>query len=448
MSALGPIFRRMLPDTITGRAVAILLVALTLSHLVSMWWYQTRLSDQADLADERIAAERIAAVKRTVILVPPDDREKTAHLHSGRGLDVHWSAIPLVQQDRSPDERLDLLTRRLQQLVPDLDEEGLRVAYGAKNDGADHVMQVSVQLPDGSWINARVTTLGSAAIADFHLLVPTALMALAIFAVSVFLVRVCTAEFKALTRAARRLGVDVSAPPLPVRGPEEVREAAQAFNEMQERIRSLLTDRTQMLAAVSHDLRTPITTIRLRAEFLEEGEERDRILAQLDEMEEMVSATLSFLRDDRGREEAKVLHIGALLETICNDLSDTGRPVSYDGPADVTFQGRPVALKRALINLIDNAVKYGGQAMVSLRAHQDRVVIWIEDKGPGIPEGEFERVFGPFYRIEASRNRATGGFGLGLTVARSVIKAHGGEITLINLPDSGLRAEVSLPRVN
>jgi signal transduction histidine kinase len=272
-------------------------------------------------------------------------------------------------------------------------------------------------------------------------------MSLAIFVVSVFLVRVCTAGFKTLTRAARRLGVEVTAPPLPIRGPEEVREAAQAFNEMQERIRNLLTDRTQMLAAISHDLRTPITAIRLRAEFIEEGEDRDRILAQLDEMEAMVSATLSFLRDDSGREEAKVLDIGALLETICDDIADAGRPVSFDGPADVTLRCRPIALKRAFTNLIDNAVKYGGTATVSLKAHPDRVVVQIDDEGSGIPEAEMERVFGPFYRLEVSRNRGTGGFGLGLTVARSIIKAHGGDLILANRATRGLRVAVSLPRV-
>jgi signal transduction histidine kinase len=441
------ILGRLLPDTITGRAVAILLVALTLSHFASMWWYQSRLADQAGMADERVAAERIAAIKKAVLAAPAEDREHTAHTLSGRGIDAHWSAIPLVQQEQRLDRRLEQLEGRLRQLVPDLNENGLRVAYSVKGDGADHVMLVSVRLADGSWINARAAALGTAASVDPHFLVPTALMALAIFAVSVFLVRVCTAEFKILTRAARRLGVDVTAPPLPVRGPEEVREAAEAFNEMQERIRTLLTDRTQMLAAISHDLRTPITTMRLRAEFLEDGEERDRILAQLDEMEAMVSATLSFLRDDGGREDAKVLHIGALLETICDDMADAGRSVRYDGPADVMLRGRPVALKRAFTNLVDNAVKYGGRAVVSLMAHPDRVVVQVDDEGPGIPEAELERVFGPFYRLEVSRNRATGGFGLGLTVARSVIAAHGGELVLANRSTAGLRATVSLPRV-
>lgn len=445
MARMAAALRSLVPDTIVGRAVAILLVALALSHLLSMVWYQSYLSYQADLADERVTAERIAAVKQAVMALPPEERESAAHSLSGRGLTAHWSAIPLVEQASTRDDRIDMLARRLQQLVPGIDGNGLRVAYAAKGYGADHVLLVSTRLPDGSWINARATALSALDRQDRHFIVPTTLMSLAILAVSIYLVRVCTAEFRSIARAARRLGVDVTAPPLPIHGPEEVREAATAFNEMQGRIRALVTDRTQMLAAISHDLRSPITTIRLRAEFIEEGEERDRILAQLDEMEAMVSATLSFLRDDGGREGTKVVDISALLATICDDLSDAGRPAYFQGPTGVTIRCRPIGLKRALANLIENAVKYGASATVILETLPDRLVISIDDEGRGIPDTELETVFNPFYRLEESRNRETGGFGLGLTVARSVIKGHGGDLVLENRPSGGLRALITLP---
>jgi two-component system OmpR family sensor kinase len=400
------------------------------------------------LADERVAAERVAAVKQAVMALPPGEREGAAHALSGRGLTAHWSAIPLVEDASVRDDRLDMLVRRLQQLVPGIDGNGLRVAYAAEGHGADHVLLVSTRLPDGSWINARATALSTLDRQDRHFIVPTTLMSLAILAVSIYLVRVCTAEFRSIARAARRLGVDVAAPPLPVHGPEEVREAAAAFNEMQSRIRTLVTDRTQMLAAISHDLRSPITAIRLRAEFIEEGEERDRILAQLDEMEAMVSATLSFLRDDGGREESKVVDVSALLVTICDDLSDAGRPACFQGPTSATMRCRPLGLKRALTNLIENAVKYGASAAVILKALPNRLEISVDDKGPGIPDAELEKVFNPFYRLEESRNRETGGFGLGLTVARSIIRGHGGDLVLENRPAGGLRATVTLPRIS
>jgi two-component system OmpR family sensor kinase len=444
---MAAVLRSLVPDTIVGRAVAILLLALALSHLLSMAWYRSYLSQQADLADERVVAERIAAVKQAVMALPPGERESAAHSLSGRGLTAHWSAIPLVEDASVRDDRLDMLVRRLQQLVPGIDGNGLRVAYAAEGHGADHVLLVSTRLPDGSWLNASATALSTVDRQDRHFIVPTTLMSLAILAVSIYLVRVCTAEFRSIARAARRLGVDVAAPPLPIHGPEEVREAAAAFNEMQNRIRTLVTDRTQMLAAISHDLRSPITAIRLRAEFIEEGDERDRILTQLDEMEAMVSATLSFLKDDGGREETRVVEVGALLETICDDMADAGRPVRFDGPTGATMRCRPMALKRALTNLIENAVKYGGSTTVSLAALPDHLTVSIDDNGPGIPEAEMETVFNPFYRLEASRNRETGGFGLGLTVARSVIKGHGGDLVLENRSAGGLRATVTLPRV-
>lgn len=447
MGRMVATLRSLVPDTIVGRAVAILLLALALSHLLSMVWYRSYLSHQADLADERVAAERIAAVKQAVMALPSGDRESAAHSLSGRGLTAHWSAIPLVEEAPVLDDRLNMLVHRLQQLVPEIDGNGLRVAYAAEGHGADHVLLVSTRLPDGSWINARATALSSLDRQDRHFIVPTTLMSLAILAVSIYLVRVCTAEFRSIAHAARRLGVDVTAPPLPVHGPEEVREAAAAFNEMQNKIRTLVTYRTQMLAAISHDLRSPITAIRLRTEFIEEGEERDRILAQLDEMEAMVSATLSFLRDDGGREEAKVVDVSALLATICDDLSDAGHPVTFRGPTGTTMRCRPIGLKRAFANLIENALKYGGRACVTLRALPNRLEISVDDEGPGISDTELEKVFNPFYRLEDSRNRETGGFGLGLTVARSIIRGHGGDVFLENRRAGGLQVTTNLPRI-
>ena len=215
--------------------------------------------------------------------------------------------------------------------------------------------------------------------------------------------------------------------------------------EEQGRIDRLIADRTQALAAVSHDLRTPIARLRLRAGFVEDGEAARAIDADLDEMEAMITATLAYLRGEAEQEQLRVTNLAAILETLCDDATDAGRNVSYDGPSQVRLACRPIAIKRALANLINNAVKYGGAARVTLRDHASSVEVAVEDDGPGIPESELEAVFTPFRRLESSRNRETGGTGLGLTIARNILRAHGGDVVLRNRPEGGLSAVASLP---
>jgi signal transduction histidine kinase len=273
-------------------------------------------------------------------------------------------------------------------------------------------------------------------------------MAAAICAMTILSVRSLTAPLRVLARAAERLGVDVRASPLPENGPREIRDAAHAFNGMQERIRKLITGRTEMLAAVSHDLRTPITRLRLRADFVDDEEQRDKMLRDLDEMEGMVSSTLAFLGEEARTQETRVADIAAMLDTICDEMADAGLDVRFQSKTrPVPMRCHSLALKRAFTNLIENAVKYGGKAHVLLNAALAELEIEIEDAGPGIPEREQENVFLPFYRVESSRNRETGGTGLGLTVALSAIRSHGGEITFHNLPQGGLRVTVKLPWV-
>ena len=200
-----------------------------------------------------------------------------------------------------------------------------------------------------------------------------------------------------------------------------------------------------MLAAISHDLKTPITRLRLRAEFIDDDDQRGRMLADLDEMEQMIAATLAFARDDAASEPRLKLDLAAMVQGMVEDMQDLGADCSYDGPEALVIKGRPVALKRAITNLIDNAVKYGGGARVGLADREGVVRLIIDDDGPGIPEAAFERVFAPFVRLETSRSRATGGTGLGLAVARAAALAHGGAIALANRPGGGLRVTFTLP---
>jgi signal transduction histidine kinase len=246
-------------------------------------------------------------------------------------------------------------------------------------------------------------------------------------------------------RAAERFGVDSTAAPIAEGGPREIRIAIRAFNRMQERLRRYVNDRTQMLAAMSHDLRTPLNRLRLRAEFIEDSEQQRRMFADLEAMNLMIDQTLAFTRDDARREPRRLVDLGVLVEDICEDAADGGASVSYAGPRGVNVCCRPTALGRAVANLVDNAVKYAGAVQVRLLPGPDRVVISIEDQGPGIPPDECEKVFAPFYRLDGSRNSDTGGVGLGLSVARTIAREHGGDITLANRGNRGLCARVELP---
>jgi signal transduction histidine kinase len=230
-------------------------------------------------------------------------------------------------------------------------------------------------------------------------------------------------------------------------GTLETRQASRAFNAMQARLRALVENRTRMLAAISHDLRTPLTLLRLRAENIPDVPEREKMLANLAEMDSMVGATLAFARDEAKVEPRRRTDLTALLSSIVDDMADTGLPVTMEPGQPLIYECQSGALRRALTNLLDNAVKYGKRAHAAIRSRPHSVEITIDDEGPGIPEDELARVFQPFYRVEASRNRETGGIGLGLAIALSVIQARAGRLTLVNRPEGGLRASVTLPIV-
>jgi len=308
-------------------------------------------------------------------------------------------------------------------------------------------MMVSLPLPDKTWLNFAAPIETAEPFWSLRFGLSMAVMLLAVALLSALVVRHLTRPLATFARAAQRLGMDVKAPPLPESGPAEVRLATRAFNEMQGRIRRFVEDRTQMIAAISHDLGTPITRLRLRAEFVDDEEQRRKMLADLDDMEKMVFSALSFARDEATHEPRATVDLRTLLQRVCDDAGDAGLPVTLEvGEDAVPYGCRPVALRRALSNLIDNAVKYGSQARVSLAQGPSRVVVTIDDDGPGIPDDRREDVFKPFRRLEESRSRETGGTGLGLTVARTIVRAHGGDIALKNRDQGGLRVEVTLPR--
>jgi signal transduction histidine kinase len=304
----------------------------------------------------------------------------------------------------------------------------------------------SVQLADGRWLNVETRFPRVSAAAAVPSLISTGVMAVAISMIVVLMIRRMTRPMAHLAAAAERLGRGEMVPPVPERGPKDVRQTTHAFNRMHGRLQRFVQDRTRMLAAISHDLRTPLTSLRLRAEFVDDDATRTKILETLDEMERMTEATLAFAREEARREDTRTVDLAALVESLCEDLCDLGMEVTYSGPPSLLYPCRSVSLKRALRNLIENAVTYGRRALVTLAPADHEVQIAIDDDGPGIPEADFERAFAPFVRLEESRSQETGGIGLGMAIARSIVRGHGGDIALANRASGGLRVTLHLPR--
>ena len=306
----------------------------------------------------------------------------------------------------------------------------------------------SVILPDGRWLNVAVGTPPVVPLWGWTFVLTFLLSAFGIGVVAILSGRRIAKPMQSLAAAAGRLGRGETVEDLPEAGPLETRHTVRAFNLMRERLDRFVRDRTAMLAAISHDLRTPITSLRLHAEFVEDGETKTKLIAALDEMQRMTEDTLAFIREDMQREETRNVDLHALVDSVAADLVDLGHHISVADSGRVLAAGRPVALRRAFRNVLENAATYGSRAMVRIVQEDARLHVIIEDEGPGIPEAELEQVFEPFVRLEASRSRDTGGSGLGLAIARTIVRRHGGDVRLKNRSEGGLRTTIVLPEAD
>jgi signal transduction histidine kinase len=311
--------------------------------------------------------------------------------------------------------------------------------------GLSYVAQV--RLRDGMLVTFDARQAEPAAGWPYRLLASLAVLLLAVVALSLLAVRWTTRPLQALADAADDLGRNLHRPPMPETGPVEVARASRAFNTMQARLVAYVRERASVLAAMSHDLKTPVTRLRLRAELLPDPELRRKFTQDLQELEEMVAATLDYLRGAQGAEPVQPVDMQALLESVQADVAETGGEVALSGRPRVPYAGQPVALKRCIRNLVENAVKYGRRAQVEVRDGDTELEVLVRDEGPGLPPDELPRVFEPFHRGEPSRNRETGGTGLGLTIARAIAELHGGALTLRNRAEGGLEARLVLPRL-
>lgn len=440
--------------SMTGRVFATLIVGIGAAAAVAQWvavnerqgtieayrdYYVLERSEQIIMAADIVPAPSRKAYlsianRPSIRLEPIDTRMPTSLTHT-----------PFMRQLASrlgPAYALEQVTARPKAC----DEPREQSALFAPTMWRGICERVNVRLRDGEMVLLEVlppTVAPKSARTDYTITITLFTLSIALLAYVV--ARMSTAPLKRLAQAARALGEDINREPLKLAGASEIRQATAAFNAMQARIRQHIAQRTQMLAAITHDLQTPLTRMRLRLEKVQDSELQERLKGDLDAMQAMVREGLELARSTDTTEAMCSLDLDSLLDSVCSDASDSGQDVTLKGRANMTLMGRPLALRRCFGNLIDNAVKYGRKAMVSVERQGGKAIVRIRDEGPGIPESELACVFEPFYRVEGSRSRESGGTGLGLPIARNIVEQHGGSISLANHPEGGLVATLVLP---
>ena len=457
---------KLLPQSLFGQTLVVLLAGLVVSHLIGAWVYTADREQAVRAVGGMAAAQRIANITQLMSEAPADWRDRLVTAVSDPTFRVTLSTAPLLPSTVADQnnaaiaignvlaEELKSWAQQIRVRLPGSDAAAPMMPgpHVMMMDGGMHVMgswrdlQVSVLLNDGQWLSFATMVPKTGPAVSWQFIVSMALMGLVVLVVSIWAIGRVTAPLAAFAQAATALGKNLKAEPLQESGTREVRQATRAFNDMQTRLIRLIEGRTRMLAAISHDLRTPLTLLRLRVESAPECEDREKMLATINEMNGMIGSVLDLARSDASLENRRPMDLTALVESIVDDMKDAGFPVTMQPSSGVIYECYGAALKRAVTNLIDNAVKYGRTARVAICEVPTLLKIIVEDEGPGIPEHELSRVTEPFYRVEESRSREGGGAGLGLAITVSVIEAHGGELKLANRREGGLRAEVRLPR--
>jgi signal transduction histidine kinase len=459
--------RHLWPDRIATRIAVIMMAAMLLTQVFGYliflgdrngWWWQSRLDPAVDrlrgpieaalqmpydarvtflasISASKLAAYRIFAPQATIRTAPPLDRLRDHFLHRLPGLvDQVLVEADLPEPGPGP----------VPGPVPGFMPGPLLFGFPSMQEP----VTLWLRLADGTWFTATMPLGELLPPPPFHRWIPWLIGISTIILISLVAARGISRSLRRLAGAAEQLGINMAGQPLAETGPKEVRSVTRAFNEMQGRLQRFVEDRTRMLASISHDLRTPLSRLRLRAENLPPESEKVKIVADLDLMDRMIAATLTFARDDVAGEKRVKLDLASLLQAVCDEAIDAGGRASYRGPDYLAVEAASLALMRAVTNVTENAIKYGGVADVSLHETATVIEIRVSDAGPGIPAAELEHVFEPFYRLDLARaSNETSGSGLGLAIARHVFRAHGGDVELANAPAGGLIALMTLPRI-
>jgi signal transduction histidine kinase len=423
---------------ISGQIAALVVASIVAIHLILTASFLVHRPDQIDLSIDR-GHSQLAAAIQLLGATPAAGRPRlfTDIAQAFPQLDLASLAPGTAAGTNDPDS-------------PDLRGLHRRLGGGYRafslGQEAD-IRKVGIALPDGAMFSAKLPQDQW----QRRYWIGPWIMTLLFGAISVTLLglwaaRALTAPLSSFAKAAESFSLNGAAPPLPERGPEEIRSVAKALNRMRERITTLIDDRTKMLAAISHDLRTPITRMRLRSEFIEDDVHRSRMLDDLDQMRSMLESVLSFLRNDRKLESMTLVDVASTLQLVTDQFADMGHKVAFDGPEHAMATVRPDDLHRSVTNLVENAVRFGAEATIRLRVSPDTVTIEVEDDGPGISDARKEVMLEPFVRGDDARNMdEAAGFGLGLSIARSIVLAHGGELSLNDRAPHGLIVRIRLP---
>ncbi len=452
------------PGSLRAQTIAVVAVSLLLFHLASMVLFVFFSASTAALAREEQLAQRIATVTGFMEGVPATYRGYLAGELSGIGFEVTMTDRPPSKTgagtaDSHSDNIANLVNRTLRKEPGDVS-----AGYQSPGNTSDSLpdslviqrvegffkiqetLLVSVELRNGSWLNFKIS--GST---WEHILSASAIPSLSLMAFGVILLAAWAVNrpLRSLSRfasASEAMGRDVlGAQPLDEQGPRELRDAALAFNKMQRRVQRLLQTRNQMLGAVSHDFRTPLTRLRLRAESIADDIQREKAIRDIEEMEHMIALTLAYARDESAEEAREPVLLDEMIRGVIEAMDCGPRCKQTGCVPDLIVECQPTALRRVVQNIIENALRYAGELKVTTGSDDSGVTMDFDDDGPGIPAEQREKVFLPFYRVESSRNRGTGGAGFGLAIAQTVVEAHGGKILMMDSPLGGLRVRIVLP---
>jgi len=441
---------RLVPRTLRGRLTLTLIAGLAGVLAVSVLLSTVILFGDTGGRFSRPLARQVAVVVDAVEAVSPDERGRV--LRSLERIDLRGSIVDrpppwLVHSDQHIDERIEEALR-------DIFAAGRGVLIGRARPGEGPPgIIAAIELADGNWLMLNYAGEEPFVRGALSLIALVAGIGGGTLLLATWAARRATRPLRDLAGAAERLGDNLNAPPMDDgTGPAEIRTAAATFNAMQRRLQSFVRERMHMIAAAGHDLRTPITRLRLRAEFIEDAALQGKIMADLKDMEAVIDGTIALVREELSEEDFVPVDLARLIPALIAGYRDLGQDVAPAGgqtadPATdpLTVAGRPEALKRAIGNLVDNAVRYGGRARIAWRAQDGEAVVAVEDDGPGIPEADRTRVLEPFVRLETSRSRETGGSGLGLAIVRSIVASHNGRLDLADRAEGGLRVSVTLP---
>jgi signal transduction histidine kinase len=458
------VIRRFLPKSLIGQIALVMAAALLVAQALNFALIYSERQRATQAQSEGPPISRFVTLVQRIAPLAPEARTDLLPQRGRRGRFTIGpeSAVAAAESDAQ-------LAERIRDLA---EENGVRLRDARAAIGGDvpvpatmvarlapaerqlverraarmQLLLLSAQLPDGAWLNARMLMPRPNPWPAIRLAGSTLLIYLMLLAAMIWIATRLGRPLRALTAAAQSFEGRGEAPQVEPRGPADVRRAILAFNAMSARVGVMLDEKDRMLGAIGHDLRTPLASLRIRAESVEPAEERARMIATIEEMVAMLDDTLALARSGRAAEAVRAVDLNALADSVVEDHRALGQDVEYEETARQTAPVQPNLLRRALRNLVENAVKYGGSARVAVRDAGDRIAIEVSDCGPGIPEAEFANVMEPFVRLEASRNRETGGSGLGLALARGAAQAHRGALELENRPTGGLIARILLPK--